>query len=123
MNVTPMIDVLLVLIIIFMVILPNTRGLETQVPQPPDPKQAAQVKPQEDIVLTVEGKGRVLVNREPVSREALAERLADLFKTTAQPVVFVQGKGDLAFEEVAQVIDLAKGAGFARVALMDRSGE
>ncbi len=123
MNVTPMIDVLLVLIIIFMVILPNTRGLETQVPQPSDPKQAAQVKPQDDIVLTVEGKGRVLVNREPVSREALAERLADLFKTTAQPVVFVQGKGDLAFEEVAQVIDLAKGAGFARVALMDRSGE
>ncbi len=123
MNVTPMIDVLLVLIIIFMVILPNTRGLETQVPQPSDPKQAAQVKPQDDIVLTVEGKGRVLVNREPVSREALAERLADLFKTTAQPVVFVQGEGDLAFEEVAQVIDLAKGAGFARVALMDRSGE
>lgn len=117
MNVTPMIDILLVLIIIFMVMPHKSKGLDAQVPQPSTDSRPAAVE--EDIVLTVEGGGSVRVNQDAIAMDQLEPRLLAIFKTTARPVVFIRGKKDLAFEEVAQVIDIAKGAGFQRIALMN----
>ena len=73
MNVTPMIDVLLVLIIIFMVMPHKAKGLDTQVPQPSSASRPQAVE--EDIVLTVEGGGNVRVNQDPVAMDQLEPRL------------------------------------------------
>lgn len=117
MNVTPMIDILLVLIIIFMVMPHRSKGLDAQIPQPSSASQPQTIE--QDIVLTVEGGGSVRVNQDSVAMDQLEPRLLAIFKRTAKPVVFIRARKDLAFEEIAQVIDVAKGAGFQRIALMN----
>jgi biopolymer transport protein TolR len=117
-NMTPMIDVLLVLIIIFMVITPLTpAGLRTLLPQPPRPDQDDQPRPR-DIVVTVESNGTVLLNAEPINRALLRDRLARIFQARGDEVIFVRGAKELDFREIAEVIDIAQGAGLQRVALM-----
>ena len=121
-NVTPMIDILLVLIIAFTIVtLHKTRGLETQVAQQSSPNEPPP-EVQQDLVLTVEGNGNVRVTQDAVAMSQLQDRLLAIFKRTARPVVFVRGKKELAFQEVVQVIDLAKGVGFRKFALMNEWG-
>ncbi len=116
-NMTPMIDVLLVLIIIFMVITPLTpSGLRALLPQPPA-DQAQQV-PVKDIVVTVEWDGTVLLNADRVELAALPDRLKRIFQAQGDAVLFVRGDKRLEFRQIASVIDVAKGAGLQRVALM-----
>lgn len=118
-NMTPMIDVLLVLIIIFMVIVPTTsRGLETLVPQQSDRPSAAAVN--DDIVVTVNGDQTVEINQVPVTIAALRGRLHEIFRANPSHVLFVRGSKDLMFQQVAAVIDIARAAGLNRVALMTR---
>jgi biopolymer transport protein ExbD len=117
-NVTPMIDVLLVLIIIFMIITPLApTGLRTLVPQAPlaDKEQPIRFN---DIVITVEKDNTVLLNRERVGMAGLPDRLARIVQTCGNDVIFVRGDKDLEFRQVAEVIDIANGAGLRRVALM-----
>jgi biopolymer transport protein TolR len=117
-NVTPMIDVLLVLIIIFMVITPITpRGLDALVPQPAADGPGA-AAPSHAIVITVAGDHTVRLNAESMDMEALRQRLTLLFRNRAAEVVFVRGDKGLEFNRVVEVIDLAKGAGVDRVGLM-----
>jgi biopolymer transport protein TolR len=117
-NMTPMIDVLLVLIIIFMVITPLTQtGLRTLVPQPA-PANPAEAPPAQDIVITVRPDGTVRLNQEPVNVAGLRRRLMLLVRTATDHVVFVRGEKGLEFRAVAEVIDIANGAGLNRVALM-----
>jgi biopolymer transport protein ExbD len=114
-NVTPMIDVLLVLIIIFMVITPIApRGLEAVAP----PASAVTTVESREIVISVTKDGSIEINRQPVAFETLAARLADLFKRQINDHVFVRGDRSLEYQAVAQVIDVARGAGWERVGLM-----
>jgi biopolymer transport protein ExbD len=115
-----MIDVLLVLIIIFMVIAPTkSRGLNTLVPQNAA-NDATPTPPSHDIVITVRGGDQVSLNQEDMDVAHLQQRLMKLFASAPKDVVFVRGEKDLAFGEVAQVIDIARGAGVRRVGLMTR---
>ncbi len=117
MNVTPLIDVLLVLLIIFMVIMPQlSNGLKAVVPQPGD--QKAPAAPRDDIVITVLRDHTVRLNQELVALGDLEGRLHGLFKNAVHHVIFVRGGKDLDFQQIAEVIDIAKGAGLERVALM-----
>ena len=117
-NMTPMIDVLLVLIIIFMVITPLTpKGLEALVPQPapPNMKQDSDVRA---VVIVVNKDRTMLINAEPSDESRLGARLEEIFKTRAERVVFVKGDPDLEFQYVARAIDIAHGAGIDKVGLM-----
>ncbi|MGO4885609.1 MAG: ExbD/TolR family protein [Bryobacteraceae bacterium] len=117
-NMTPMIDILLVLIIIFMVITPLTStGLRTLVPQPA-PAGAEQPQAAHDIVITVKPDGTVRLNQETVALTDLHERLMRLSRVATDHVIFVRGEKDLDFRPIAEVIDIASGAGLNRVAPM-----
>jgi len=122
-NVTPLIDVLLVLIIVFMVVvsMSKEKGLNAQIPQPSDKEQPAQVD--STIVIQVAWSQPnqlpvLKINRENVKWEDLQTRLHDIFKLRAERVAFVRGDDDIDFQYVADVIDLAHGAGVERVGLL-----
>lgn len=120
MNMTPFIDILLVLLIIFMVIAPITpKGLEALVPQPAPPNapqnQAADMR---TVVVSVNKDASLMINTEPVNEQELGPRLEKIFATRAERVVFVKGDPELEFQSVAKVIDIAKGAGIDKVGLM-----
>ncbi len=118
-NVTPMIDVLLVLIIIFMVITPLTpKGLEALVPQPPPPGTPPSQSDQRTVIIVVDKDHKFAINQDPIAEQDLGQRLADIFKTRAEHVVFVKGDPDLDFQWVAKAIDIAHGAGIDKVGLM-----
>jgi biopolymer transport protein TolR len=118
-NMTPMIDVLLVLIIIFMVITPLTpKGLETLVPQPPPPGVQVSAQDQRTVVIVINKDKTMLINTEVTDEAKLGSRLEEIFKTRAERVVFVKGDPDLEFQYVAKAIDIAKGAGIDKVGLM-----
>ncbi len=118
-NMTPMIDVLLVLIIIFMVITPLTpKGLEALIPQPPPPNQPP-TPDDRTIVVTINKDLSMLVNTEPIDRSrSPGKRLEDIFKTRAERIMFVKGDPDIEYQKVAEVIDIAHGAGIDKVGLM-----
>jgi biopolymer transport protein TolR len=118
-NMTPMIDVLLVLIIIFMVITPLTpKGLEALVPQPPPPGQQPREADQRTVVITIDANHAYAINSEPTDENLLGGRLENIFKTRAERVVFVKGDPSLEFGYVAKAIDIAHGAGIDKVGLM-----
>jgi len=118
-NMTPMIDVLLVLIIIFMVITPLTpKGLEALVPQPPPPGAQQNQSDQRTVVIVINADHTMLINAEPVTEDKLGTRLEEIFKTRAERVVFVKGDPNIEFAWVARAIDTAHGAGIDKVGLM-----
>ena len=123
-NMTPMIDVLLVLIIIFMVITPLTpKGLEALVPQPAPPNQQQNDADQRTVVVSVAKDKSMMINTEQTDENKLGPRLEEIFKTRAERLIFVKGDPDLEFQDVAKVIDIAKGVGIDKVGLMTHQME
>jgi len=117
-NVTPLIDVLLVLLIIFMVSVPNhSVGLNTAVPQEPSATIPAAPNPR-TVVVSVEEDGSLMINSKPVETKELAAELMRIFVSRAEKVLFVTGQKDTEFRKIAAVIDIARGAGISQVALL-----
>src|SRR5207247_2300424 len=122
-NVTPMIDVLLVLIIIFMLIQPHESGLPSEVPQPSptDSKPTQETAIVLEIVYDQREHAVIRINSKPVPREELEARLRDIYKERAEKIIFLKGDARLDFIDVAQVIDIARAADAGiRVGLITR---
>ncbi|HEY1650085.1 MAG TPA: biopolymer transporter ExbD [Terracidiphilus sp.] len=122
-NVTPMIDILLVLLIIFMVIVPVTpRGLDALVPQPP--KNPQQQPPPNDRTIVVQVLYRpgqaptYKINETDVAHAELQAKLTEIYANRAERVMFVRGDDDVNFAYIADVIDIGKAANVDHIGLM-----
>jgi len=120
-NVTPLIDILLVLLIIFMVIVPMVpRGQEAVVPKPPD-SHLFREESRNVVVSILRTSSSALeykVNQDVISKDALATRLAQIYLNRAERVMFVKGDDNVSFSQVAEVIDMGHSAGVDRVGLL-----
>ncbi|WP_219341568.1 ExbD/TolR family protein [Nevskia soli] len=118
-NMTPMIDILLVLLIIFMAISPvSPKGLQALAPQPPPPNAPPPPDNDRTVVIVVDKNHNWKINQEDIPEDRIEDRLIDIFKTRAERVVFVRGDPDLEFQWVARAIDHAHGANIDKVGLM-----
>ncbi len=141
MNVTPLIDVLLVLIIVFMLVVveEQTTGLRAELPQQPNPKDHSIPPPNRTIVIQIRHAKpgaehsqaehaqaehpQVIVNEEAVEWDRLRERLRDIFAIRVERIAYVEADDDIDFQDVADVIAIARIAGVDRVGLLTEDGK
>jgi biopolymer transport protein ExbD len=120
MNIVPLIDILLVLLIIFMVITPTTpQGLEAEAPQSrEDPPQAELAPDPLTVIVAVAADGKLTINQEETTWETMGSRLEDIFKRRATRVAFIWAEPEVQFQEVARAIDIMRSSRIDRVGLL-----
>jgi biopolymer transport protein TolR len=118
MNVVPLIDVLLVLLVIFMIIPHQQTGLRAELPQPAPPNSAPpQIEPDVIVIQVLDG-GSLKINQQPVAWDSLRSRLNEIFSRRADRTAFVSGDSGVEFQVVAKVIDVMDAAGISSVGLL-----
>ncbi|MBV8514071.1 MAG: biopolymer transporter ExbD [Acidobacteria bacterium] len=118
MNVVPLIDVLLVLLVIFMIIPHHQTGLRAEIPQQAPPNSAPPKTEPDIIVIQVLNGESLKINEQPVTWDSLRSRLDEIFSRRADRTAFVQGDSGVEFQVVAKVIDVMDTAGISSVGLL-----
>ncbi|HVG45883.1 MAG TPA: biopolymer transporter ExbD [Longimicrobium sp.] len=121
-NVTPMIDVLLVLLIIFMVVQQGLqKGVSMQVPPPKDKDEVAQKSnPEDQIVLEVTPGPAYAINTAPVASDQLEARIREIYAARPRKVIFVKGAENLRYGDIVRAVDASRAAGVEVVGLVPR---
>jgi biopolymer transport protein TolR len=116
-NVTPMIDVLLVLLIIFMMAIPMMRkAIDVQLPDP-TPQQQTSTTPPNQIVLQVLPGGKYKINSEDVTKDRLAARLKEVYDPRPDKIIFIKGDPKVKYQDVVTAMDISRGAGVKVIGL------
>ena len=118
-NVTPIIDVMLVLLIIFMVVTPLTQaGHDVELPESADNLQQKSEPDPNQLVLDIDAEGQVTINKQPITWDELPLRIRDIFETRSDKTIFLRAAPTLKYGDVVAILDVARGNGVERVGIV-----